>query len=325
MKALRTLALGLFAAALVLAIPLAHGQSYPTRPVRLVVPFPPGGSADILGRALGQKLAEGFGQSVVIENRPGAGTAIAAEFVANAPPDGYTLMLGTVSSHAINPAVNPKLPFDPVRNFTPVAPVATIPFALIVHPSLPVKSVGELITYVRQRPGKIDYSSAGNGTSNHLAGELFESMTGTHMVHIPYRGSAPALQDLIAGRVSVMFDLVLTAAPHIKSGAVRGLAVTGARRSAVLPDLPTVAESGLPGYEVSAWFGIFGPAGMPRTVVDRLNAEIARGLATPDLQQRLVSQGAEPLAGTPDEFAAYLKSEIAKWAKVVKEAGIKPD
>ncbi len=325
MKALCTLALGLFAAALVLAMPLAHGQSYPTRPVRLVVPFPPGGSADILGRALGQKLGEGLGQSVVIENRPGAGTAIAAEFVANALPDGYTLMLGTVSSHAINPAVNPKLPFDPVRNFTPVAPVATIPFALIVHPSLPVKSVGELITYVRQRPGKIDYSSAGNGTSNHLAGELFEAMTGAHMVHIPYRGSAPALQDLIAGRVSVMFDLVLTAAPHIKSGAVRGLAVTGARRSAVLPDLPTVAESGLPGYEVSAWFGIFGPAGMPRTVVDRLNTEVARGLATPDLQQRLVSQGAEPLAGTPDEFAAYLKSEIAKWAKVVREAGITPD
>lgn len=325
MTPVRTLLRGLVLAAAVFALPAAHGQAYPTKPLRLVVPFPPGGSADILGRAIGQKLSEGLGQPVVVENRPGAGTAIAADAVAKAPADGYTLMLGTVSSHAINPALNPKLPFDPVRDFTPISPVASIPFALLVHPSLPVKNVRELVAYARRQPGRLDYSSAGSGTSNHLAGELFESMTGTHLVHIPYRGSAPALQDLIAGRVALMFDLVLTAAPHVKSGAVRGIAVTGATRSTVLPDLPTVAESGLPGYEVSAWFGIFAPAGVPQPVVARLNAEIAKAMAAPDLRQRLVSQGAEPLTSSPAEFAAYLKSEIAKWAKVVADAGMKPE
>jgi tripartite-type tricarboxylate transporter receptor subunit TctC len=325
MRGLSALLRGLLLAAAVLAIPAAQAQSYPTRPIRLVVPFPPGGSADILGRALAQRVGEGLGQSVVVENRPGAGTAIAAELVAKAAPDGYTLMLGTVSSHAINPALNPKLPVDPLRDFTPVAPVASIPFALLVHPSVPARTVPELVGYARSKPGKLDYSSAGSGTSNHLAGELFEAMTGTYMVHIPYRGSAPALQDLIAGRVSVMFDLVLTAAPHVRSGAVRGLAVTGANRSAALPDLPTIAESGIPGYEVSAWFAVFGPAGMPRPVVDRLNAEIARALAAPDLRQRLASQGAETLAGSPDEFAAYLKAEIAKWGKVVRAGGIRPE
>jgi tripartite-type tricarboxylate transporter receptor subunit TctC len=322
---LRALLRGLVLAASVLAIQAVQAQAYPSRPIRLVVPFPPGGSADILGRALAQRLGDGLGQSVVVENRPGAGTAIAAELVAKAAPDGYTLMLGTVSSHAINPALNPKLPFDPLRDFTPIAPVASIPFALLVHPSVPARTLPEFIGYARSKPGKLDYSSAGSGTSNHLAGELFEAMTGTYMVHIPYRGSAPALQDLIAGRVSVMFDLVLTAAPHVRSGAVRGLAVTGAKRSAALPDLPTIAESGLSGYEVSAWFGVFGPAGLPRPVVDRLNAEIARALAASDLQQRLASQGAETLAGSPDEFAAYLKAEIAKWGKVVRDAGIRPD
>lgn len=325
MSGARALLRGLLLAALVLAAQAVHAQAYPSRPIRLVVPFPPGGSADILGRALGQKLGERLGQSVVVENRPGAGTAIAAELVAKAAPDGYTLMLGTVSSHAINPALNPKLPFDPLRDFTPVAPVAAIPFALLVHPSVPARTVPELVGYARSKPGKLDYSSAGSGTSNHLAGELFESMTGTHMVHIPYRGSAPALQDLIAGRVAVMFDLVLTAAPHVRSGAVRGLAVTGTKRSAALPELPTIAESGLPGYDVTAWFGVFGPAGLPRPVVDRLNAEIARALAAPDLQRRLVSQGADTLTGSPDEFAAYLKSETVKWAKVVRDAGVRPD
>jgi tripartite-type tricarboxylate transporter receptor subunit TctC len=325
MRGLSALLRGLVLAASVLAVQAVHAQAYPSRPIRLVVPFPPGGSADILGRALGQKLGEGLGQSVVVENRPGAGTAIAAELVAKAAPDGYTLMLGTVSSHAINPALNPKLPFDPLRDFTPIAPVAAIPFALLVHPSVPARTLPEFVGYARSKPGKLDYSSAGSGTSNHLAGELFEAMTGTHMVHIPYRGSAPALQDLIAGRVSVMFDLVLTAAPHVRSGAVRALAVTGAKRSAALPDVPTVAESGLPGYEVSAWFGVFGPAGLPQPVVDRLNAEIARALAAPDLQQRLASQGAETLAGSPDQFAAYLKGEVAKWAKVVRNAGVQPE
>ena len=316
-----------FALALCLALSLAvdaAAQPYPAKSIRFIVPFPPGGSADILARAIGQKAGESLGQSLVVENRPGAGTAIGAEALAKSAPDGYAIMIGTVSSHAINPALNPKLPFDPVRDFTPVSLVASIPFAMIVHPSVPAKTVPEFVALARAKPGTLNYSSAGSGTSNHLAGELLRSMTAIHIVHIPYKGSAPALNDLISGQVSLMFDLVLTAAPHVRSGAVRGLAVTGARRSSVLPDLPTVAES-IPGYEVSAWFGIFAPAGVPQPVVQRLNAEFMKALREPDLRQRLASQGAEPLTSTPDEFAAYLRAEIDKWAKVVKVAGMKVD
>jgi tripartite-type tricarboxylate transporter receptor subunit TctC len=316
--------------ALVFALALAAcggawAQSYPAKAIRFIVPFPPGGSADILARAIGQKAGEGLGQSLVVENRPGAGTAIGAEALAKSPADGYAVMIGTVSSHAINPALNPKLSYDPVKDFTPISLVASIPFAMIVHPSVPAKSVREFISLAKSKPGSLNYSSAGNGTSNHLAGELLKSMAGIEIVHIPYKGSAPALNDLVAGQVSMMFDLVLTAAPHVKSGAVRGLAVTGAKRSAALPDLPTVAESGIAGYEVSAWFGIFAPAGVPQPVTQRLNAEFVKALQQPDLRQRLASQGAEPLTSTPDEFTAYLRSEIAKWTKVVKDSGMKVD
>ncbi len=311
--------------ALLAASAAAFAQTYPSKPIRLIVPFPPGGSADILARAIGQKAGEGLGQPFVVENRPGAGTAIGADALAKSAPDGYAVMIGTVSSHAINPALNPKLPFDPLKDFTPVSLVATIPFAMIVHPSVPAKNVQEFIALAKAKPGSLNYSSAGNGTSNHLAGELLKSMARVDIVHVPYKGSAPALNDLIAGQVSLMFDLVLTAAPHVKSGAVRGLAVTGAQRSSALPELPTVAESGVPGYEVSAWFGIFAPAGLAQSVVQRLNAEFVKGLQQPDLRQRLASQGAEPLTSTPDEFGSYLRSEIAKWAKVVKESGMKVD
>lgn len=303
----------------------ARAQPYPARPIRLVVPFPPGGSADILGRSLAEQLSGPLGQPVLVENRPGGGTAIAAEAVARAAPDGYTLMLGTVSSHAINPALNPKLPFDPIRDFTAIAPVASIPFAMLVHPSVPARDLREFIAHVRRNPGRLDYSSAGSGTSNHLAGELFEAMTGTHLVHIPYRGSAPALQDLLAGRVALMFDLVLTAAPHVRAGSVRALAVTASRRSPVLPDVPTTAEAGLPGFEVTAWFGVFGPAQLPRPIVDRLATEIGKALAQPQLRGRLVAQGAEPLEGTPESFLAFVRSEVARWAKVVKDSGARPD
>ena len=316
-----------FVVALSLALGLAAGaaaQPYPAKPIRFIVPYPPGGSADILTRAIGQKAGEGLGQPFVVENRPGAGTAIGAEALAKSAPDGYAIMLGTVSSHAINPALNPKLPFDPVRDFTPISLVASIPFAMIVHPSVSAKTVEEFVALARAKPGTLNYSSAGSGTSNHLAGELLRSMTGIDIVHIPYKGSAPALNDLLAGQVSMMFDLVLTAAPHVRSGAVRGLAVTGAQRSPALPNLPTVAESGVPGYEVSAWFGIFAPAGVPQPVVQRLNAEFVKAMQQPDLRQRLASQGAEPLTSTPDEFAGYLRNEIDKWAKVVKAAGMKP-
>jgi tripartite-type tricarboxylate transporter receptor subunit TctC len=303
----------------------AFAQPFPSKPARMIVPYPPGGSADILARAIGAKVGEGLGQPVVIDNRPGAGTIIGTEATAKSAPDGYTFMLGTVSSHAINPALNPKLPFDPVKDFTPLSLVASIPFAMIVHPSVAAKSVQEFVALAKARPGQINYSSAGNGTSNHLAGELLKSMAGIDLVHVPYKGSAPALNDLIAGQVSMMFDLVLTAAPHIKSGAARGLAVTGTQRSPVLPELPTVAESGLPGYEVSAWFGIFAPAGLPQPVTQRLNAEFVKVMRDADLKQRLASLGADPLTSSPEQFSAYLRSEIDKWAKVVKASGMKLD
>ncbi len=320
--------LGRTAAGLGLAALLAAGSAlaqWPTKPVRLIVPYPPGGSADILARAIGQKLGDGLGQQVVIDNRPGAGTAIGAEATAKAAPDGYTILLGTVSSHAINPALNPGLKFDPIRDFAPISLVASIPFALVVHPSLPAKSVKELVALAKSKPGALNYSSAGNGTSNHLAGELFKSMTGTFMVHIPYKGSAPALNDLIAGQVQLMFDLVLTTAPHVKSGAVRAIAVTGRERSAALPGVPTVAESGVPGYEVTAWFGFFAPAGTPAAVVNALNAETVKAMKLTDLRERLGSQGAEPVTNSPEQFAGYVKDELTKWTRVVKASGMKAD
>jgi tripartite-type tricarboxylate transporter receptor subunit TctC len=309
----------------VFVVNVAIAQPFPSKPARMIVPYPPGGSADILARAIGAKVGEGLGQPVVIDNRPGAGTIIGTEATAKSAPDGYTFMLGTVSSHAINPALNARLPFDPVKDFTPLSLVASIPFVMIVHPSVPARSVQEFVALAKSKPGQLNYSSAGNGTSNHLAGELLKSMAGVDLVHVPYKGSAPALNDLIAGQVSLMFDLVLTAAPHIKSGAVRGLAVTGTQRSAVLPELPTVAETGLPGYEVSAWFGIFAPAGVPQPVAKRLNAEFVKVMQQPDLKQRLASLGADPLTSTPEEFSTYLRSEIDKWAKVVKASGMKVD
>jgi tripartite-type tricarboxylate transporter receptor subunit TctC len=313
-----------FAVVFALIVNLAYAQGFPSRPIRLIVPYPPGGSADILARAIGQKAGEGLAQPIVIDNRPGAGTIIGTDALAKSAPDGYALMLGTVSSHAINPALNSKLPFDPLKDFTPISLVASIPFAMIVHPSVPAKSVQEFIALAKAKPG-LNYSSAGNGTSNHLAGELLKSMAGIELTHIPYKGSAPALNDLLAGQVSLMFDLVLTAAPHIKSGAARGLAVTGTQRSTVLPELPTVAESGLRGYEVSAWFGIFAPAGVPQPVVQRLNGEFVKALQQPELKQRLAGLGADPLTSSPEEFSDYLRSEIDKWGKVVKASGMKVD
>ena len=321
MFSLRALRLSLIACALSSLHALA--QSYPTKAIHMIVPYPPGGSADILARAIGQKLGDGLGQPIIIDNRPGAGTAIGTEATARSAPDGYTIMIGTVSSHAINPSLNSKLGYDPVKDFAPISLVASIPFVLLVHPSLPVKSVQELISLAKQKPGQLNFSSAGNGTSNHLAGELFKSMAGVDIVHIPYKGSAPALNDLLAGQVNMMFDLVLTAAPHVKAGTVRGLAVTGTKRSAVLPQLPTVAEAGVPGYEVSAWFGLFAPADTPAAIVQRLNAETRRAMAASDMRERLASQGAEPITDSPAEFAAYVQSERDKWAKVVKASGMK--
>ncbi len=303
----------------------ALAQSFPAKPLRFIVPFPPGGSADILARTIGQKMSEGLGQSVVIDNRPGAGTAIGAEATAKSAADGYTIMIGTVSSHAINPSLNAKLAYDPIRDFTPISPVASIPFALLVHPSLPAKNIEELIEVARSKPGVLNFSSAGNGTSNHLAGELFKSMARIDLVHIPYKGSAPALNDLLAGQVNMMFDLVLTAAPHVKAGTVRAVAVTGKARSGVLPNVRTIAESGLPGYEVSAWFGIFAPANVPSPIVQSLNKEVVRIMQLADVRERLASQGAEPMSGSSEAFAEFVRVELAKWSGVVKAAGMRSE
>jgi len=303
----------------------ADAQTYPTRPVKLIVPYPPGGSADILGRTLGGKLADQLGQPVVVENRPGAGTAVGTEFVARSQPDGYTLLLGTVSSHAMNPALSAKLGYDPIKDFAPIAPVATIPFVLIVHPSVPVQTAKELVAHAKSQPGKINYSSAGNGTSNHLAGELFNLMAGINMTHVPYKGSAPALQDLIAGHVQAMFDLVPTSLPRIQTGNVKAIAVTSSARVPGLPNVPTLKEAGYPDYEVTAWFGVFAPAGTPPAIVGRLHEEVTKALASPDLKNKLEPLGMETMQGSPQSFSRLVASDLDKWRGVVKSAKIQAE
>ena len=301
----------------------AVAQPYPAKPVRWVSPWPPGGANDIFSRAIAQKLAEAFGQPVVVENRPGAAGAIGTEAVAKAPADGYVLTLGSSPTHAIAPSLNPNLPYDPLRDFEAVTLVAVVPNVLVVNPSLPVTSVRELIALAKQRPGTLNFASAGNGTSQHLSAELFKVMAGVNMVHIPYKGTAPALAELLAGQVQLAFDNIPALLPHIQAGRLRALAVTPATRSVSLPDLPTVAEAGLPGYDASVWFGVFVPAGTPRPVVQRLHAEIARALAAPDLKGRMAAMGAEVSGMGPDEFREFWRKEIPKWAGVVKAADIK--
>ncbi len=319
---MRRLALALIAALAIGTVGAAQAQTYPSRPVKFVVPYPPGGAADILARLIGQRLSEKLGQPVVIENKPGAGTAIGTDMVAKSAPDGTTILMGTVSSHALAPAMNANVGYDPVKDFAPISLVASLPFILVVHPSVPAKSVGDLVALAKKEPGKLNCSSAGNGTSNHLACELFKSMTGTNIVHVPYRGSAPALADVIAGQVTMMFDLTLTSLPQIQNGSVRGLAITTAKRSQLAPDLPTVSESGVPGYAVDAWFGVFAPAKTPDAIVNRLNGEIVGIMKLPEMREKLAAQGAEPLTSTPAEFASYVRDEAAKWSKVIKQSGI---
>jgi tripartite-type tricarboxylate transporter receptor subunit TctC len=313
----------LAAPALLPALPVLAQPAYPTRPVTLVVPYPAGGSADILARTVGQKLGERLGQTIVVENRAGAGTAIGAKFVAGAPADGYTLLLGTVSSQAINPAMS-KVGYDPLKDFTPVAALASIPFVLVAHPSMPAKSIADVIALAKARPGELAYASAGLGTSNHLAGELLASAAQIKLLHVPYKGSAPALNDVSGGHVPMMFDLMATALPHIQSGKLKALAVTGKTRSALLPGVPTAIESGLPGYDVSAWFGVFAPAGLPRPVLERLNSELAAIVGTPEMQKRLHELGADPEQASIDEYAAFSRREVARWSDVVKKAGLAP-
>jgi tripartite-type tricarboxylate transporter receptor subunit TctC len=297
-------------------------QTWPAKPIRWISPWPAGGANDVFSRALAQKLTESLGQPVVVDNKAGAAGTIGSDIAAKAPGDGYTIVMGSSPTHAIAPSVYSALPYDPVRDFVPVTLVAVVPNVLVVHPSLPVKSVAELIAYAKANPGKINFASTGNGTSQHLSAELFRTLTGVDIVHIPYKGSAPALTELLAGTVQIAFENLPTMLPHIQAGKLRALAVTPAKRSAIMPDLPTIAEAGVPGYEASVWFGVLAPAKTPRAVVDRLHEEIMKALETPDLKMRMAALGAEVVGLGPDQFAAYLNNEIPKWAKVVKAAGV---
>jgi len=305
------------------SLPVFAQQTYPQKPITLVVPYPPGGSADILARALAPKLGERLGQAILIENRAGAGTAIGAKTVASALPDGYTLLLGTVSSNAINPAMT-KVGYDPIKDFVAIAPVAAIPFVLVANPTFARNNVGELIAYAKVNPEKVSYASAGPGTSNHLAGVMLASAAQINLVHVPYKGSAPALNDVIGGHVPIMFDLMATAQPMIQAGKVKPLAVTSKGRASLLPQVPTMRESGLADYQVSAWFGIFGPAEIPVAIVNKLNLEITAVIKNPEMQKRLRELGAEPEAATPQEYERFVREEAAKWATVVKLANLAP-
>jgi tripartite-type tricarboxylate transporter receptor subunit TctC len=321
----------LVSAGLLPAASLWAQPAWPTKPVRIVVPFAPAGTTDILARALAPELGKAFGQSFVIDNRAGAGGNIGADAIAKSAPDGYNLLMGTVGTQAINGALYPKMPFDPVKDFTPIVLVAGVPNVLVMSPAkmqaYGVNSVADLIRYAKANPGKLNMASSGNGTSIHLTGELFKSLTGTYMLHFPYRGSGPALLELMSGAMDLMFDNLPSALPHIKSGRLRALAVSSAQRSAALPEVPTIAESGgaVKGFDASSWFGLLAPAGTPTDIVNRVQQETAKALQLPALKERLLSQGAIPGGQPPAEFAKFIAAETVKWAKVVKESGAKVD
>jgi tripartite-type tricarboxylate transporter receptor subunit TctC len=318
---------GLAALAEMFALPaIAQSTaSYPSRPVKLVVPFPPGGPLDIVGRALAQKLGEAWGQSVVVDNRPGAGGNIGADLVAKSPPDGYTILMGALSTHAVNPSLYAKMPYDAVKDFAPITLVAITPNVLVVNASLPVNSAKEFIAYAKANSGKLAFGSGSNGSAGHLAGELFKVDTGTDVIHVPYKGGAPATQALLAGDTQFMFDNLANAMPQVKAGKVKALAVTTAQRSKLAPELPTMAEAGLPGFDISTWFGLFAPAGTPKEVIAKWNAEVTKILNSAEMRERLVAQGAEPAPTTPAEFAAFIDKEIPKYARIVKASGAKVD
>jgi len=303
--------------------PAAALAQYPAKPIRLIVPFAAGGGNDSVARLVGKHLSDSLGQQLVIDNRPGAGGVLGAELAARATPDGYTLFLGGVGSHAVNPNLNDSLPYDPIRDFAPVALLAQAPLVLVVHPSVPAESIKAFVALARSRPGQLNYASNGNGSSSHLAAVMFDSMTGVDMVHVPYKGLSPALTDLLSGRVQLMFSSVVAILPHIKAGKLRGLAVTGSRRLASMPDLPTIAESGLPGYEASSWYGVLAPAGTPREIVARLNAELVKALAQPEVRTSLLAEGAEPIGGSPEQFASHIRSEMERLGKLIREAKIR--
>jgi len=305
---------------------MAQGAaSYPGKPIKIVVPFPPGGATDILARAIGFELQKAWGQSVIIENKPGAGGNTGADLVAKSAPDGYTLLMGTVGTHAINMSLYAKMPYDAVKDFEPVVLVAGVPNLLVVHPSVNAKSVRELTALAKSQPGKLNVASSGNGTSIHLAAELYKQMAGVDILHVPYKGSSPAVADLLGGQVQLMFDNMPSALPHAKAGKLRALAVTSMKRSAALPDVPTMDEEGLTGFDATSWFGLLAPAGTPKDIVAKLNVASVKALASPEMRERLAAQGADPVGNTPEQFAAFIKSEIDKWAKIVKASGARVD
>ena len=317
-------ALALAAAAALLTQP-AIAQNYPAKPVRLIIPFPPGGATDIFGRVLAQKLGELIGQSVVVENRPGAGGMIGSELASKAAPDGHTILLATTSTHSIGPALNPKMPYDAKKDFAPVIHLADATNILIASPTLPVANLRELVAYARANPGKLNYASSGNGTIVHLTGEMFKAATGTFIVHIPYKGTALAIPDLIAGQVSFVFDNIASALPHIRGGKVKTLGISALKRSPLVPDIPTMDEAGVKGFESNTYFGVFAPASTPAAIVTRLNGEINKAIGAQDFRERLAALGAEPVGGTPEQLARAVARDTEKYAAVIKRAGIKPE
>lgn len=305
--------------------PAAWAQAYPSKPIRLVVPFPPGGSLDIVARAIGQRLAEAWGQAVVIDNRPGAGGNIGADLVARSAPDGYTILEGALSTHAVNVSLYPRLPYDPVKDFAPITLVAVTPNVLVLNSAFPINSVPELIAYAKAHPGALSFGSGSNGSAGHLAGELFKTEAGVDMVHVPYKGGGPALQALLAGDTQLMFDNLANSTPQLKAGKLKALAVTTAKRSSLAPALPTLGETGLPGFDIYTWWGFMAPTGTPKDIIAKWNAETRRILGTPEMTAFFAQQGAEPSPTTPEQFAALIKKEIAKYAKIVKDSGAKVD
>ena len=328
--ATRRFALGSIASAVVLGAGLLGGtsalaQAYPTKPVTIIVPFAAGGTTDILARIIGQALTAELGQSVVVDNRAGAGGNIGGQAAAKATLDGHTLFMGTVGTHAINASLYKKMPFAPVKDFAPLTRVANVPNLLVANPAQPYKSVKDLIAYAKANPGKVNFGSSGNGSSIHLSGELFKSLAKVDMQHVPYKGSAPAVTDLLGNQIGIMFDNMPSAIQHVRSGKLVPLAVTTAKRSPELPNVPTIAEAGVPGYEATSWFGMFAPAGTPAPVLAKLNAAIVKVLAQPDVKKKINEQGAEVYSETPEQFAAFIQAESVKWGKVVKESGASLD
>jgi tripartite-type tricarboxylate transporter receptor subunit TctC len=311
------------AAALAAFSATAYAQSYPSKPIRMVVPFAAGGPTDVYARSVGQELSRILGQPVIVDNKPGAGGNLGADFVAKSAPDGYNIVLGAVGAFAVNMTLYPKMPYDVLRDFAPVSLIAIVPMMLVVNPALPVKTPRDLVELAKARPGQLTYGSAGNGTSVHMSTEMFKALTGIDMVHVPYKGVAPAMTDLIGGQLQLMFSDATSAIPHAKSGKVRPVAVT--KRIEVMPEIPTFAELGYAGYDPTVWYGVFAPAGTPRDTVVKLNGAIAKALQAPEVRERLISQGANPVSNTPEEFTAFVRDEIARWGKVVKASGARVD